>query len=413
MIKREKIKNFFEYILGLSIILEANSVYSQIYGLHKIIRTCMVIVVCFSLLILLLLRKNKLTKKNAIVILIDYLISIIMYFNTNNITGKGVILLVFDSFLPLMYLYLDKLSKEEIINFLKKIVNIIVIICCISLVFYFFSSVIKILKPTNTIKILWGKPYSEIDSFFYLHFNTQVIYWVTNSPLIRNTGIYTEGPMYALVLVTGLMINCLIIDEKNKYSYIKSLIIIVTTITTFSFTGILCIGIVLLIYIFNLYQVGNKKQKVSMIIITITIIFILTPLMISFTEKKMATSSASHRRMDFINGINAFKDSPLIGKGINHKKPDELNPEEGYGYSNAIIPVMTDGGIILLSFYIIPFVIVLMFSIKNRHKKYILFEIVFFILLLTTQFQYRLLMILMILLQYNVPRIERRKEINK
>ncbi len=413
MIKKKKIKNFFEYILSLSIILEANSVYSQIYGLHKIIRICMVIVACFSLLILLLLRKNKLTKKNAIVILIDYLISIIMYFNTNNITGKGVIILVFDSFLPLMYLYLNKLSKEEIVNFLKKIVNIIVIICCISLVFYFLSSVTKVLKPTNTIKILWGIPYSEIDSFFYLHFNTQVIYWITNSPLIRNTGIYTEGPMYALVLVIGLMINCLIIEEKNKYSYIKSLIISITTITTLSFTGILCIGIVLLIYIFNSYQELNKRQKVSVNIIAITIIFILIPFLISFTERKMVTASASHRKMDFLNGINAFKDSPLIGKGINHKKPNELNPEEGYGYSNAIIPVMTDGGIILLSFYIIPFIMVFMFSIKNRYKEYILFETAFFILLLTIQFQYRLLMILMILLQYNVPRIERRKEINK
>lgn len=409
MIKKEKIINVLEYILNLCIILEMNSVYSQIYGLHKIIRACMVIVACFSLLILLLLRRNKLTKKNAIVILIDYLISIIMYFNTNSVTGKGVILLVFDFFLPLMYLYLDKLSKKEIINFLKKMVNVIVVLCCISLVFYFLSTIIKVLKPTNTIKILWAKPYSEIDSFFYIHFNTQVIYWVTNSPLMRNTGIYTEGPMYALILVIGLMLNCLIINEKNKYNYIKSLIISITAITTFSFTGILCTGIILLIYVFDLYQRLNKRKKYVMIIVSFTIAIILIPLIISFIEKKMITTSASHRKMDFINGIEIFEDSPFIGKGINHKKPDELNPEEGYGYSNAIIPVITDGGIVLLLFYIIPSIKVLIFSIKNRYKKYILFEITFFILLITSQFQYRMLMILMILLQCNIPRIEKEK----
>ena len=104
--------------------------------------------------------------------------------------------------------------------------------------------------------------------------------------------------------------------------------------------------------------------------------------------------------MDIANGFNSFIEAPIIGKGINHQRPDELNPEEGYGYSNAIIPIITYGWVMLLGIFLFPSILLFIYTIKNKKINYLLFLVIYYILLFTTLFHYRLTMILLIILQY-------------
>lgn len=399
-IKKETIMNILEYILVFFIILESNSVFSQLYKLHTIIRISFVGLSSICLVLLLILMKVKINKQFLNFLSFDTIICLILLLNTKSIIGIGIIVLVFLIFLPLLYLYFQNIDRERINNILRKFVNIVIILCCVSLIFYLLSSILDILKPSGTIRILWGKPYSEIETFYYLHFNIQEVYWITGNSIIRNTGIYTEGPMYALIILLALIFNSLIIPSNNKKSYIKSLILAITMITTFSVTGIICTLIAVFNYAINMIKNANKNKRKVLISIMVLIFILALPFGINLIEKKFETNSASHRQTDIINGFNSFIENPIIGKGINHERADELTPEVGYGYSNAIIPIMTDGGILLLFSYLSSSCLLLIHSIKKKKYNYLLFLIIFFILLFTTLFPYRLTMILLLLLQY-------------
>lgn len=401
--KNTKIYNFLEYLLVTLLILESNSVYSQIYGIHLFTRAAMIIVSSIITLLFILNKKNVLYKDIIKFIIYVFICSLCMFFNTNNIKGKIIILLVFVLYLPLTLIYLCNLSREDFINLLKKFVNVVIVLCLISLIFWSLSSILNILQPTGKIKVVWGKPYSTFDTFFNLHFNTQDVWWITGEPLMRNTGIFTEGPMYAFVLIIALIFNNLLCFENTKSNLIKTVILFITMLSTISVTGIIC---ALFIIISNLIcYLSNKNNKLFWITVTsILIIFIIaSPLCINILNKKLQTGSAIHRKADIKNGIEAFIETPILGKGILHDRPTEEEYENGYGYSNTIIPVLSDGGIVLGVIYVFPIILFVFKSFKEYREnkiKCIVLTLIYIIILFTTVIQYRLSLMFLISIIY-------------
>lgn len=394
--------NIMQYIIAIFTILECNSIYSQIYNAHHMIRTIfiLIVIVCMVASLFIFFRPIKIYKKAMKFIIYDYLCSILMLINTSSVSGKAIIILVFMIYLPVLLIYLTNLTKFQLYNLLKNFVNIVVILCVISLVFWGLSSVIGLLKPTNALKVVWAKPYSLIDSYFFLHFDTQDVWWITGSSLMRNTGIFTEGPMYALIIIVALIFNNLLLPIEKGKSYKKNIIMFITMISTISVTGIFCSFIILFGNIktgISMMRMANKKQWIYILII---ICIILIPFTINLMIKKISTSSAVHRNLDIQIGMKKFVENPIIGKGINHERETELDYETGYGYSNTIIPVLTDGGILLANIYLIPAFLLGYKSLKKRKKKILAMLIVYFIILFTTLVQYRLIMLLFISLIY-------------
>ena len=403
--KVKKIKSILQYILIICLIIECNSVYSQIYKYHYYIRGGLIITIIGLIITLLIPQiKNKKIKYNkSLIFIIFYIIivSLIMVIKTKSYNGLIITILNFGLFFPLSLIYIISLTKEEIKDLLIKFVKIVLAISIISLFFWLFGSVLNIIKPTNEIKIVWGRPYTTIDNYIYIYFDSkQVQMWLTKFPLVRNMGIFGESPMYAFILLSALLINNTICFRNRKENYIVSLIILITIISTISVTGIICSIIILLI---KTKDILNYKaiNKIKIIIPIILILFI--PIFIFFISKKMKATSSINRTHDLINGINSFIKDPIIGKGINHQRDFEDNPINGYGYSNTIIPILTDGGILLFLLYITPII----FIIKNifNYKKNIIEDIciifIYITILLTTAVQYRLLLILEIVILYN------------
>ena len=397
---KEKITNILQYIIVITIIFECNSIYSQIYGCHLVIRAVTIITSICCMLFLLIKNKAKINKKILPLIMYDYICSAIMLLNTSSLNGKIVVILMFIIYLPIVIIYLDNLSKKEIHDLLKKFVNVIIILCIISLVFWFFSSIVKILKPTNAIKVVWAKPYSIINSYLGLHFDTQEVWWITGSPLMRNTGIFVEGPMYAVVIMFALLANNLVESTEKNKRWKKNIILCITMISTMSITGIICAAIILSKNIIELFKNMNLKKKKIFISILVIVCVLALPVVTNLIIKKVNTSSALHRNLDLQIGIKIFFESPVIGKGINHERATELDYENGYGYSNTIIPVLTDGGIILFNIYLIPAVLFGYRSIKERKINYLILLIIYCIILFTTLIQYRMIMLMTIALMY-------------
>lgn len=401
---RTTIYNLLQYLLVITIILESNSIYSQIYGCHIVIRATFICISVASIISMLLLKKGNVKFPRRVLLYIIYIIScsIIMLINTANTNGQFMIVLLFMIYLPLILLLLFNITKPELKMLLQKFINIIIVLCIISLSFWLLSSVFNVLHPSGTINVLWAKPYSAIETFYYVHFNTQEVWWLTGSPQIRNTGIFTEGPMYALILIIALLFNNTLLFEKNKRHLLKTLILFITIMTTFSATGIICAVIILASNLKDYLPKLKQINKKALLIITLIAIIVIVPIGASLALKKLSTGSASHRNMDLRNGLTAFTHHPIIGHGVNHERPGEENSLIGYGYSNAIIPILTDGGIFLGIVYMIPCISLALHALKHRKINYLCIIIIYSILLFTTLFQYRLSMIFLLALMYRL-----------
>ena len=396
------IVNFLEYVLVISIILECNTIYSQLYGIHYIIRGALCLTTLISTIGICLIKKK--IKINKCVLLFIIAIMMIMLIKTRNRVGIIILLLPLSSILFSLFLLFYNYGYDEIKKIFKKIVKIVTLLAIISLMFWIFGSLFNIIKPTGTIKFVWGKPYSIGQSYFYIHFNspgqTAWSWGLFNSTVYRNTGIFTEAPMYSFVLATALLFNMWL--PRNKENIRNEIILVIATVTTFFFFFIIC-ALLILIYRFLEYTKKIKSSKNKKIIYIATTIFIIGGLFFSYTtiQRKMSVASTQNRILDLKNGFSNFLNNPIIGNGINSPKPSESNPEIGYGYSNAIIPILNDGGIILFGMYFLPFAIFCHWMNNNKIKK-ILTILIGAIFMFTILIQYRLLFILYLSLGFSL-----------
>lgn len=399
------------FVFVLSIILESNSIYSQIYGCHLIIRASLVLITILSGLVILFFEKKgsekfklKVDKKTIIFIIYSMIVGLLLFSNANGKAGHGIAIMIFFGILPFFCVFFSNISDKTYKEILKSFVNIVIVLCIMSLFFWTLSSELHVINKTSTIRVIWAIPYSDINSYYFLHFDTQKIYWLGGAPIVRNTGIFTEGPMYAFVLVVALLFNNTLLD-RNKYEkgLNNTFIILLTLLTTFSVTGLVCAFIILTMNAIKKIKQFNKKKRAIFIICFIVMILLSLPFGLKIITKKMDTSSASHRKADISNGLVVFIDKPILGYGLNHDKSNEKHPDIAYGYSNTIIPVITDGGFLLGLIYVIPAICILVFAIKQRKIEYICFFIIYLIIIFTTLVPYRTILMSLLGIMLGIP----------
>ena len=415
-VKINKFSKVLAYIFATSIILESNSIYSQISGYYRYIRLFLIILAAISALLLTINSNGRLKINKTTLLYIGYVLlsSILLLINTDNKTGQMIIISIFIFMVPIFAFLLKNINGTLFGYILNCFVNVTVILCTISLFIWFLSSVIGVLRPNITIQTLWGN-INNFKGYYYIHFDTQDVWWITGKPLIRNTGIFTEGPMYAVIIVIAQVFHDLISKEESRKHLLKTVILSTTMITTMSATGIICTVIIL--FLANrdkILGLLGKKNKFILGALAAILIIAALPILSSLAGSKSETGSAIHRSTDISNGIKVFANSPLIGKGVNHERPNESKSNDGYGYSNAIIPILTDGGVVLLAIYIFP-VIILLSNKKHKENKDVYVAIIYLLILFTTQITYRLSLILLLEIIQVLPaqRIEYYKNLKR
>lgn len=403
-----KVNSFLQYILLTIILIECNSVYSQLYRYHYYIRGSLIAIAILILLIFLVLgNKKKQVNNNIILNSIFYVLacSIIMLLNSDKLNGKIIIILIFMCFLPLMLLYISCMNRYELRSFLDKFVQIVFIISAVSLFFWIFGSVLKLISPINQLKVVWGKPYTLMDNYAFVYFDSkQVQDWVVTNMLIpRNISIFAEAPMFAFVILVAMIFNnnfnsCIL----NKNKRIINIIFIITLFSTISVTGVVCGLLLIFSNLMKFYNNLTTCKKKIFIIILVVFMLICLPTCIDLVQNKMSTSSTSARIMDLKNGFHVFAENPFIGKGIGHSRQFEDNVETGYGYSNTIIPALTDGGMILTIIYLSPLIVYAIYIVKS--KKINIYDmvmlLVYLIIIFTIAVQYRMLLMLLVCIIY-------------
>jgi hypothetical protein len=257
------------------------------------------------------------------------------------------------------------------------------------LFFYFIGSCFNLISTNVTLSIEWGGN-TLINGYSFFHFNTQNTSFFGKN-ILRNTGIFVEGPMYALQLIFGYVFT--LFDSKKIINKL-SVVYFVTLLSTLSITGII---IFLIITFYKYLKITTRKIS---LIFTPIILIILAFIIFVLIENKAKSNSYSIRGDDIRVAMITLKNSPIFGDGYlnNDVAISNMSGFRLYntGLSSSFVIVLIHGGIYLSVIYLIPIIFVILKSFK--YKNYFVFSIGILQILLyfTTTFQYTNLMMMLI-----------------
>ncbi|WP_448279513.1 hypothetical protein [Clostridium perfringens] len=407
LFKLEKYTDLLEYVLAFFIVANTYTIWTNKELTEKldliIILVCLILLDIFSLNNLL--NKPKLILKTLILSSLLFLYNFIFLIFTPSKVGANGFIIMFGFILVMLTIYyIDKFNNDNWNGLILKISNIIFILATISLVFFVFSSILKLINPTSNFLLKWGIE-REIPSYYNLYYETQVIK-LGNNLIPRNTGIFMEAPIYNFVLSTSLIIE-LFLDNIGKFRNVKIVIILITILTTLSSTGIIVLTLILLFWFYfnngiNLFNklknnifVKRDRKYIIITIFTLIIFLIVVLLGIILLYSKRNSESLLLRIDDYKVVFRSLKDSFLIGHGywtttdqvVKYSSFNRIN--DAVGLSTGIGQILIDGGIYLAFMYFFPFVYMIIHCIKNKKYKFLLSIIIFLILLCVTVVPYK------------------------
>ena len=278
--------------------------------------------------------------------------------------------------LPFVFFYFSSNASYIVkIELFGKVVNVMVVISCISLFFWIFGSTFKMITPTGVALFEWGTV-NEVSSYFNIYFETQYVDWLGIDFFWRNTAIFVEGPMMSLTLIIAITLIYYFDDIWHIATW-KKFILAFAIITSFSVTGYFILwGFVVL----KLYR--SKKFRAIMIVMLIPLSLYAIQVMM---DMKQSTGSYSLREDDYYVGFITWLQNPIFGWGFNNWEALQANMKgrANDGFSNSIFSVLTQGGILMGLMYFIPILI----GITSKEFKRFVVCIVYAILFISIIFQ--------------------------
>lgn len=399
IINKKKIVGLLEYIIGICIVLDANTVWLDKNSTRKIINF-IILSICIILIFIIdfnkEIDKKKLISGSLLIIFLLFTNIIFMYLSVD---GNGLKLYIerFILFLPLTTIYFITRQKDMDNNLIIKISNIMIILSILSLFFYIFGSTLNIITPNSKVLLDWGGE-KYINTYYNLHYEAQEIY-VRGTKFIRNTGIFTEAPMYSFNLSIALMAQ-LFFEHKVKIK--KVILLIVTIFSTTSLTG--TITAIVLISLKLLFIKSNRKllRLLKASILPVIIVF-LTSIGLIFINEKINDSknnkvgSYSVRMDDYKIAYEAWEKNKYIGHGFSRHDITQqymsLSRLNDTGGSNSLIVILPQGGLYLMLCYLVPILICIFISIYSKDLSRLSECIIVVLLFLSTNIPYTYMMI--------------------
>lgn len=412
MIKKSLFLGTYDYIIVILMLLCSNSVYvTHVYEANAV-DFLFKLFILLSLFINLttILAQRKLNKKLLLLyiyfILFCLLICVIYILINPYIRNDGsdtISFIIFRFFLlPLSFLLmLSKKGLNQNKYYLNLCSNVVFILCALSLIMFLLGTVFNIIHANGIFYSNWVSPDSvvEFPSFYNIHFITQNNEFL-GFKMIRNTGIYPEAPMFSLPISIAFLYELFYKNKPNK-CYIFTFII--TIFTTMATTGILIVIVFLTIYIIFFIK-KNVYLRMFMYLILPLALCLVFYLILMIMIEKSSGGSYGIRNDDYIAGLKAWSDSIWIGNGIGNfesiVKYMSSFRSHNLGYSNSIMLVLANGGIVLFLYYLIPLIMPIIINVRNNNYKKPLFFMGIFILFCVTIFQYTPIMFFLLSIGY-------------
>ncbi|NCT37387.1 hypothetical protein GTW56_14180 [Bacillus sp. EB93] len=273
-------------------------------------------------------------------------------------------------------------------SFINKYINIITLICLISLVCSFLVNVMsisslpfqKIIMSSDGLTFRVATPYYTM--------NVQNEFGIIDQE--RNSGLFWEpGAFQAFIsLAILLLINKL--KDVKKSDAAKILILMITLLTTQSTTGYV-IFILLIIYLmFNLKRVNkNAKYMLMFLLMSIVSVIVINFQMIQdIINYKLINKNGSYSTrvaVDSAGGFQQFLEKFVMGYGYNSEFFHEVSKAAGIvNNSNGIVIMLMSCGL----FVSVPYFILLFKGLKHIFESNIInlfIILVIFIIIHSTQ----------------------------
>lgn len=236
---------------------------------------------------------------------------------------------------------------------LDAFVEVILFICCITVFFWLFGSVLGIIRG-RAMTYTWAGNTYRTYNYYYLYFENPI----QNQNLLgmtipRNCGIFTEAPAYSGFLLYAVGIELFARKTVNK----RRLIILLITILTVQSTK----AYVVLIFLFGVMyltkEVKNRSRGYMILRLAAGLLVIAGAAFALWhiLEDKSETYSFIARVNHFNAGLRTWLDNPLFGAGYTNREAYVGNQEEGVGYGHAsmgLTILLAYGGVYLLAFYL-------------------------------------------------------------
>lgn len=299
-----------------------------------------------------------LTRREAATWFIWAIIALGAYISVFFVTGdgRGGYGLLSTGFLitcPLMIVLLAKGGKLG--GYLRAFVNLTALLAVISLALWVAGPITGMISDNCSISTTWTGSGERLlrPGYFHLLYVTQTSD-LFGFPIIRNTGIFAEAPMYSYVLCMALLFEMVLSGRPRKA---VALILLITVITTLSTTGI--VFVFAISYALVVYKSRGMQSKSRPIFLIILAIFFVIVTLASFSllDQKLDSTSGSIRLDDFRAGFLAWSERPIFGYGLGDTDALTLFMSSfrsfNQGFSNSLFDLLVRGGMV----FALPFLI--------------------------------------------------------
>lgn len=388
-----KLIPLLEYIAAFCIVMDCESIFRWMRGSGYIrLGVFLLFVISMGLLVRYGHVKGVKNSRKAIYVLTAFL-AIFLFRNITNLFEACQFMLI--SLLTALYCR----NGKNTFKLFEKVEKIVIVLAVISLFFFFFGSVSHILTPRQQLTVYVSDRPLSINSYFFLHYERQREVFLGWS-FYRNTGIFYEGPKYALLLSLCLMYEVFINTETSLK---KSLILSITLVSTGALTGIYGLVIIWVLYLYFRYPAKTWKG-VTIRAVFLCMLVIGGQYLISYVSDmlilKGSTASFSTRMDNYIAGFKAWLDNPVFGAGylnmdtIKHYYSSfRMND---IGYSNSVFRVLAQGGAFLFLLYLIPQVYAIIIAVRSKNMYLLSFEALFIYHFIATSFPYNYMTVLIL-----------------
>ena len=267
--------------------------------------------------------------------------------------GYGLLSTGFLIICPLMIALLAKSGKLG--GYLRAFVNLTALLAVISLALWVAGPITGVISDNCSISTTWTGSGERVlrPGYFHLLYVTQTSD-LFDFPIVRNTGIFAEAPMYSYVLCMALLFEMVLSERPRK---VVALILLATVATTLSTTGI--VFILAISYVLAAYKSRDMRSNLRpiFIIVLALVLIIVTFASFSLLDQKLGTTSGSIRLDDFRAGFLAWSERPIFGYGLGDTDALTLFMSGfrsfNQGFSNSLFDLLVRGGLV----FAFPFLI--------------------------------------------------------
>lgn len=347
---RDRFLTVAAYLIVILAIMSTTFMWNYLKGAFIPIRTYRYLLFGIGVFLALITNEYHFKDLSMIVFTVCYLLVFIFFSQTNPFKYFSTLCLPLTAALLIVFVYCRQKQGRLL---LASYVNIVLVVAAVSLLFYFFGSVLGLkIGAVNTV-YYWANNPHFTTSYCYLYFHQPLqdqLY--LGHHVIRNTGIFTEAPGYTLFLLNGLIIELFV---KKSKTFWRIGLILITLLTTLSAMAILLGALAVLLALFQHLQ---EQGKLNLKIVIPSAVLLLVLGVIVIHTRKSGGSSYSIRVDDLRIGLTVWSQHRVFGVGFgNESALIKLFAfhRANNGLSMGLTTLMATGGLYLALYFLVPF----------------------------------------------------------